>query len=342
MGKNYKHIYKWLTLLLCPSLITLGYLLSSTKFTRYFIEVNKDSLVNTVLVKNGWFWTTLVLFWCCYRYNVHRLKSVIRRYVILTIWWFCFTQHIPLINLPPIMDLIFLWTGGECHFNIWNSMGELDNTFHDNNTRRIDKSFHILEKVLTKLSTSDKLEDEMLLQSLTCLKDGLNHSHTECNIKINNFIRDAVRQEVPLNTSVQCRQYGGYWTGGHDPSGHIFLLTLMIMLLLGELPRMINIAWSKYHYNPKGKENSAMKPSGKDTKGNEDITWSNTILKCLRLIPLITKFIFWDQAILIMIWLLIIWSWSLVVTTTSFHTIAEQLSGLFFAYVVAGIVYYNR
>lgn len=339
MTKNYKHVYKWLTLLICPTLIVLGYLLSLTQYTRYFIEVNKDSLINTVLVKKGWFWTTLILFWCCYRYQVHRLRSVVRRYVILTLWWVCFTQYIPILNSPPIMDLIFLWTGGDCHFNIWNTVGGLDKEFHDNNTRRIDKSFSIIEKVLTKLTTSNKIEDELLLQSLSCVKDGSNDtSHSQCNTRINNFIAQAIKQEVPLTTSVQCREYGGYWSGGHDPSGHIFLLTLMIMLLLGELPRMINIAWSKgYPHAPSDQvANTQEVEKGKQT------TWLATIIKCCQLMLQLIKLIVWEQPILIMIWLLVIWSWSLLVTTTSFHTFGEQLSGLLSAYVVAGLVYFNR
>lgn len=339
MTKNYKHVYKWLTLLICPTLIVLGYLLSLTKYTRYFIEVNKDSLINTVFVKKGWFWTTLILFWCCYRYKVHRLRSVVRRYVILTVWWFCFTQYIPILNSPPIMDLIFLWTGGDCHFNIWNTMGELDEKFHDNNARRIDKSFHILEKLLTKLTSSGKIEDEMLLQSLACVRDGSNDTaHTECNTKINNFIAQAIKQEVSLTTSIQCREYGGYWSGGHDPSGHIFLLTLMIMLLLGELPRMINIAWSKrYPHTPRDLvEDSTHGKKAKET------SWLKICIQFCQLLLQVVKFIVWEQPILIMIWLLIIWSWSLVVTTTSFHSFGEQFSGLFFAYIVAGIVYSSR
>ena len=120
MAKNYKHIYKWLTLLLCPSLIAFGYLLSLTNYTRLFIEVNKDGFVNTVFVKNGWFWTTITLFWCCYRYKIDkkRNKSILKRYVILTVWWYVFTQPIKWLNWPPIMDIIFLLTGGDCQSNI--------------------------------------------------------------------------------------------------------------------------------------------------------------------------------------------------------------------------------
>ena len=75
MARNYKHIYKWLTLLLCPFLIAFGYLLSLTNYTRLFIEINKDGFVNIFFVKNGWFWTTVTLFWCCYRYRVDKKRS---------------------------------------------------------------------------------------------------------------------------------------------------------------------------------------------------------------------------------------------------------------------------
>ncbi|CAI5058080.1 ATV_HP_G0025400.mRNA.1.CDS.1 [Saccharomyces cerevisiae] len=53
---------------------------------------------------------------------------------------------------------------------------------------------------------------------------------------INTFIHDQMhRWQGPLTTSAQCRRFGGHWAGGHDPSGHVFLATLMCMFLLGEL-----------------------------------------------------------------------------------------------------------
>ena len=358
MAKNYKHIYKWLTLLLCPSLIAFGYLLSLTNYTRLFIEVNKDGFVNTVFVKNGWFWTTITLFWCCYRYKIDkkRNKSILKRYVILTVWWYVFTQPIKWLNWPPIMDIIFLLTGGDCQFNIWDSYGDLDASFHNNNNKRVNKSFHILDKILTQLlekysydkdNNGNKVtkENELyLLESLNCIRNGSVSNKNEsllCDTKINQIIKNIISKETKLNTSLKCRQYGGYWVGGHDPSGHIFLLTLMIMLLLGELPNMLNFAWSKFCHVDSNKQKLSKKTIKENDK-DDDKSWVGMIKRISGYIIFILKYLIWEQPVLIMIWFLLLWSWSLLVTTTSFHSLQEQLSGLFFAYSVAGIVYYNR
>lgn len=365
MTRDYKHIYKWLTLLLCPSLIAFGYLLSLTKYTRLFIKINKDGFVNVFFVKNGWFWTTMILFWCCYRYRINKKKnkSILRRYIILTLWWYIFTQPIKWLNWPPIMDSIFLLTGGDCKFNIWDLDGNLDITFHNNNTKRVNRSFHILNKVLTQLvenyikdsninNKDTKKNESYLLESLNCIRNGGSHSKNQslhCDSKVNQIIKNAISKEVKLNTSLMCRQYGGYWNGGHDPSGHIFLLTLMIMLLLGELPNMLNFAWSKFCQMNLDKKEIHNETNEQKNKGNakEKIKENNknpiSILKQIgNFIIFAFNYLIWEQPVLIMIWFLLLWSWSLLVTTTSFHSLAEQLSGLFFAYSVAGIVYYNR
>ena len=362
MARNYKHIYKWLTLLLCPFLIAFGYLLSLTNYTRLFIEINKDGFVNIFFVKNGWFWTTVTLFWCCYRYRVDkkRSKSILKRYIILTLWWYVFTQPIKWLNWPPIMDEIFLLTGGDCHFNIWDSDGNLDITFHNNNSKRVSKSFHILNKNLTQLieqNGKDNMNNKdtgkkgiSLLESLNCVRNGALHRENEsllCDTKVNQIIKKIISKEVKLNTSLKCRQYGGYWNGGHDPSGHIFLLTLMIMLLLGELPNMLNFAWSKYCHMHLERKEIDNETNGKKNEGEEKIkkdhkTQVNPIKQIGDSIIFTLKYLIWEQPVLIMIWFLLLWSWSLLVTTTSFHSLQEQLSGLFFAYSVAGIIYYNR
>lgn len=41
-------------------------------------------------------------------------------------------------------------------------------------------------------------------------------------------------------SSSYCKSVKGSWEGGHDPSGHMFLLTLSIMLLIGETVELYN------------------------------------------------------------------------------------------------------
>lgn len=301
----------------CPLLIILGHLLSFINKDRYFHQVNKDGIINTYFVKNGWFWTTLTLGWCLYRYYITsyshlrsklRVKRVAKRYLILTLWWYVFTQGlIPLMSWPPLMDLVFLWTGGQCHYNIWDEDGVVNPLFHDHNEKRVKRTFRILSRLFSS-SKKQQVKEAMWNQSLSCIHG---ENHTECNEDVNKYIRQYVSTQLghELSTSQECRRYGGHWTGGHDPSGHIFLLTLMIMLLLGELPHFINTE----------------RLDNDDKEKKKSVSWW--------LKPL--KFCFWDEPLCLIIGFILLWSWSLVVTTAScFHTVLEQLTGLLAAYVV--------
>ncbi|KAI5952038.1 hypothetical protein CANMA_005117 [Candida margitis] len=90
---------------------------------------NKHNFFNTVFVKRGWGWTTFVLivFYAVIiipkllarsnSSNTQREKRVeflfkaVVRYVLVTFWWILFTQWC--FGLP-IMDKIFVLTGGVC------------------------------------------------------------------------------------------------------------------------------------------------------------------------------------------------------------------------------------
>lgn len=78
---------------------------------------NKRNFVNQVFVKRGWGWTTLVLVvfygiqWSKRRITPRQLGSATIRYAIVTTWWWLFTQWC--FGLP-IMDKVFVLTGGQC------------------------------------------------------------------------------------------------------------------------------------------------------------------------------------------------------------------------------------
>lgn len=80
---------------------------------------DKNNIFNQFFVKKGWAWTTLVIIFF-YAVVVLRRKNepsrrilitAIVRYVIATVWWIFFTQWF--FGLP-IMDRVFVFTGGRC------------------------------------------------------------------------------------------------------------------------------------------------------------------------------------------------------------------------------------
>ncbi|KAF8466947.1 inositol phospholipid synthesis and fat-storage-inducing TM-domain-containing protein [Kalaharituber pfeilii] len=128
----------------------------------------KRNIFNTLFVKYGWFWTTVV-----YIYHVSRLRrtshlQAFARWFLATGWWILVTQW---CFGPPIMDRMFLLTGGLCEVV--------------NDPSIVDKS---------QLTTGELLV-----------------------------------------TSAACKLAKGNWRGGHDLSGHVFMLTHASLFLLSEL-----------------------------------------------------------------------------------------------------------
>lgn len=79
---------------------------------------NKKNIFNIIFVKRGWFWTTVVYAfasWTCISTSQGNKATMIRqsltRYVSATLWWIIFSQW--LFGMP-LMDRVFLWTGGSC------------------------------------------------------------------------------------------------------------------------------------------------------------------------------------------------------------------------------------
>lgn len=77
---------------------------------------DKGNIFNQWFVKKGWGWTTLVIvvFFAIElsrRPNAKVLAAAILRYIIATFWWVLFTQW---CFGHPIMDRVFLYTGGKC------------------------------------------------------------------------------------------------------------------------------------------------------------------------------------------------------------------------------------
>lgn len=134
----------------------------------YFSQ--KKNLFNVYFVKKAWFWTTLVYVafiigskMACKKSSRYlgSVSQIVARYAAATFWWVLFAQWF--FGLP-IMDRVFLLSGGNC--------------------------------------------------------EGL---------------ADTIVREGKSISSAACKRAGGQWIGGHDPSGHVFLLVHSSLFLLFEM-----------------------------------------------------------------------------------------------------------
>lgn len=79
---------------------------------------NKRNIINVMLVKQGWFWVTLITGYHAYTIysrksvqNTIALRNLVIRYVLATAWWIFFAQW---FFGSPLMDKVFVLTGGGC------------------------------------------------------------------------------------------------------------------------------------------------------------------------------------------------------------------------------------
>ncbi|SCW00565.1 LAFE_0C07008g1_1 [Lachancea fermentati] len=350
---------------LCPATFVIGNLIS---YWTEELQVDKDNWVNTWFIKQGWFWTSLIGWWCVVRYGgfgrYGTWKKTLARYAVLTIWWYLFTQSV-WSGIAPIMDLVFMLSGGRCNFDIFDpsepGSWKLNEKYHDTATRRqksLTKLYRVLKQVANDPSSSltnivSQLEG-WLVEGTTQLLD------TDITpAQVNEYIDDFLHTWQKINSSYICRSLGGYWTGGHDPSGHIFLITLMCMFLLGELQVVGRRAWRKLSssrpylkilrihlikiFTTGGILNFLRNPFFTRELLMECFIFPPfTCVKELAIISAVTlKFIIWDNPVIILTSLVVMWWSSFLLTTLAFHTISEQISGLICAYIVAGLVYWK-
>ncbi|KAL3230071.1 Acyl-coenzyme A diphosphatase SCS3 [Nakaseomyces bracarensis] len=366
-------IYKWALLGLCPAILILGNLLSLFVLREPW-EINKDGIINSIFVKKGWFWTTLVGWLCIVRYDTRQLwKTSLKRYLILTVWWYVFTQGILWFDLPPIMDLIFKFSGGSCNFDLYDSDGNVNLEFQDSWRRRLSSWRKIYNKVKDyQVNGKNPLGvDSKMMEFVTgSIEKALDHYGQQIrkstvirevnkflmennldysNRQINQFIKDFIAN-ISLNTtsgtnstldnSSACRINGGYWKGGHDPSGHIFLLTLMILFLIGESRQFFFKAIQHCLSTKSYCIDQCKKIISAPPQDNRTPVWEQRIQKAIKLTVFLARYILWENPIILLVVLLALWLWNLILTVIVFHTFSEQLSGLFFAYIVAATLYY--
>ncbi|KAH0607079.1 uncharacterized protein H6S33_003067 [Morchella sextelata] len=133
---------------------------------------HKSNLLNTLFVKNGWLWTTIVFALHLSRLRLstrpQALLQAFLRYTLATLWWIAVTQW---FFGAPIMDRTFTITGGACR------------------------------AVLHDPAAASEVLGETAVAA----------------------------------TSAACKLAGGRWGGGHDLSGHTFLLTHASLFLWSEV-----------------------------------------------------------------------------------------------------------
>ncbi|CAI4986742.1 BTE_collapsed_G0019230.mRNA.1.CDS.1 [Saccharomyces cerevisiae] len=367
---------KWFNaihLLVCPLTVLVGYLMNAYGYGAALqATLNKDGLVNAMLVKKGWFWTSLVGWWCIIRYRAvpgatgrdrrHIVQSF-KRYAILTVWWYVFTQGI-WFGVGPIMDLVFVYTGGHCHYDVFDDVGHVNEDFQGSVTRT-NRALALIHNVLTLHGHHQEHRQQQLWdRSIGSIQGALQATQpkTPKNVTasaaaaINTFIHDQMhRWQGPLTTSAQCRRFGGHWAGGHDPSGHVFLATLMCMFLLGELRvfgrralahlyaqkwQLVRLVTRLFDTGPLWTWRRC--GGGSMTCGAR--LWRAIVeppVTCAAALLRLTRCIACDHPVIILLTLLVTWLWQLLLTAVAsrFHTVREHMSGLLAAYIVTGLVY---
>lgn len=368
-------------LLVCPATVLAGYLLNAYGCGAALQEtLNKDGLVNAVFVKKGWFWTSLVGWWCIIRYlpapagagsRRRRMAHSFSRYAILTAWWYVFTQGI-WFGVGPIMDLVFVYTGGHCHYDVFDAAGHVNRDFQGSETRT-QRALTLIRDVLTLHGgehVHEQQQQQLWDRTVGSIKNALQAAaayatlpanvnvtdSTSTVASVNTFIHDQMHQwQGPLTTSAQCRRSGGHWAGGHDPSGHVFLATLMCMFLLGELRvfgrrALAHLYAQKWHVLAlvtrlfdTGPLWTWRRCGGGSMRCGARL-WRALVeppVTCARALLRLARCVACDHPIVLLLALLVTWLWQLLLTAVAsrFHTVREHLSGLLAAYIVTGIVY---
>ncbi|PWW73430.1 hypothetical protein C7212DRAFT_366219 [Tuber magnatum] len=161
---------------------------------------HKRNPVNVFFVKYGWLWTTLVFLIHISRLRSSKLKALLR-YAAATAWWILVAKW---FFGPPLMDWLFLATGGKCQLVDADPM-----------------------RAKEEVGTAQM----MSLVDRFCLATG-----GKCQLfdAAPMCAKEEVGTAQMVFTSAACKVVGGKWSGGHDLSGHVFLLTHASLFLWSE------------------------------------------------------------------------------------------------------------
>ena len=118
-----------------------------------------------------------------------------------------------------------------------------------------------------------------------------------------------------IATSIACKTVGGRWKGGHDISGHVFMLVLSSAFLVLEL--YVSDALS-LHPRVSLRAAAAVAHETTDEEKRELGGWESDVEARIRIW---TRYFVWTVVVLDL--------WMLLMTAIWFHTWLEKLSGLF-------------
>ncbi|ODV63050.1 uncharacterized protein ASCRUDRAFT_74455 [Ascoidea rubescens DSM 1968] len=331
-----------------PVVLVVGQLLSLSEpaavehslFSSFFR--NKKNFINLVFVKNGWFWNTFIylfnLVLLMLLQSVHLAKldatrktnnknailwriftSSIKRYILTTLYWYFFTQW---FFGKPIMDKIFILTGGKCH-----DINSLDSKF---------------QKILGRYPS---LREQLVFPQLDYKIIKNNNPADGLNIDTENLPLEG------FTSSALCRRIGGSWKGGHDPSGHVFLLVHSSLFLIFELLPNLSIYLNDFIYQNsnnyyfaslidylKLNKNIDQKLKDNDSINNNNNNKTNQINNKDKSI---TNLLFQlsKNSLSLTFLLLSLWYFMLLITSIYFHSVYEKLFGLLFGYLSWFLIY---
>lgn len=323
---------------------------------------SKHNLINQYFVKKGWSWTVFASILIIVRkiiidyrnYSLNRnsvtSKKLITNNIILvakllaaTSWWWFFTQWF--FGLP-IMDRVFLATGGLCSpdsDSLNKSYSKIIRYISSN--KRIQALLHKFE-----LDSGAFLAPGPFIPESIPLEFFSSTDKSRNNEKLN-IIEDVFSKAFAKTVSSSvCRRIGGAWVGGHDPSGHSFILTHSSLFLLFELIPMVPIfindlyltnslfrkSLDKIFQDPELARRICMvEQADLDTSKKSSLygkyetghAWWKELFSLLFNPLLFTSFI------------LLLWAWMLFITGIYFHSFPELLGGIIVGYLEVVLVY---
>ena len=150
-----------------------------------------------------------------------------------------------------------------------------------------------------------------------------------CEIMMDEEARKGMSDTKEFVTSAACKLAGGQWKGGHDISGHVFLLVLgsgfLWMEILPVVMRYAGLREDRIVVGRDGKIGSAEREAGAVMVGREDGREDGKEAHGGVSAPLVVAGLSW---------------WMLLMTAAYFHTWFEKFTGLLVAFSGLFAVYF--
>ncbi|GME68753.1 unnamed protein product [[Candida] boidinii] len=278
-------IYEILILISFPLILALGQILYYSTPIEYFDNIlnSKNNLLNILFVKNGWGFTILV--YLIFIGSVYIKRNNDNR-----------TQKLIYESLIRFSIVTLCWF----FYTQWFfGLPIMDKIFHVTG----GYCYVIPEKNIKPAHINKFKLMDFIIDELEGFKKG-----SEDNYYFTNGI-----------SSRACRSMKGRMYGGHDPSGHIFILSLSTCFLLFELG---------YFVTPKQFNRNLQ-----EFKSNFSISLRNKEYKKLLLL-------FFYYPVTLVISLTYLWYYMFLVTSIYFHSFWEQMFGLISSYISLFLAYF--